>query len=801
MLSGVWSAAPQGKTHDETALTSDRHRTSAFHSFASLAGRALGLPVIVIGIVAITVPFLVHGSGAFILGLLIFATAGLQVAHAYTLPKHRVGRSRFAGTGTSIITGLLLVAASELVFRALAFLLGLSWIVDGLVKIRRAISEDVASRTSFLFDGTINLILGLAIAIQWPFAGAWTVFIAVGFRIISAGWAMLMGRRKDAAAGESAAPEAKTDPLREAVAQEESLLAPAHAGWIVTLLLVFFAIHVGRMEAHFTPVSLFSPIVAVIGDVFFAMVICYVIVVPARVAAGLVLMTLARKLAEVPHGSSRLRRTAAWMSVKWLRWQTRFSLRLEQASRSPAAGVRLGLLTGLPPTAVLVAIAPLLGISWYFNTETWATGAWDHWAAHRTDTWREEMTVAIRKDAQARGLAEEKIFQVDPGVIGENEDFSFIVIGDTGEGDASQHVLRDQFLALGKRPVVKFLIVSSDVIYPQGAMKDYEPKFYLPFKGFGKPIFAIPGNHDWYDALEAFNANLLEPHHARIALLARREADHKLTTTTEAKIDLMLQQAATLRREYGVQSACQPAPFFEIQTPRFAMLAVDTGILRTIDDEQMKWVRAALERSRGKFVMVLAGHPLYAAGHYVPWDEDDPYRQFHQLCREYDVRLFMAGDTHDLEMYRETYSNREENRSMLHIVNGGGGAYLSIGTALTFPDRPAFSDCAFYPRKDAIIEKLNAETPALKWPLWWWTRKFDAWPSTPETLASAFASNLAPFYQSFCEIRVEPSKGQVRVIPHGPNGQLSWRDLQRFGNEMQHADDEPAEWKLAFPPR
>jgi hypothetical protein len=38
-------------------------------------------------------------------------------------------------------------------------------------------------------------------------------------------------------------------------------------------------------------------------------------------------------------------------------------------------------------------------------------------------------------------------------------------------------------------------------------MHDYEANFYLPFQGFAKQIYAIPGNHDWYDALEAFNAN------------------------------------------------------------------------------------------------------------------------------------------------------------------------------------------------------------------------------------------------------------------------------------------------------
>jgi hypothetical protein len=31
-------------------------------------------------------------------------------------------------------------------------------------------------------------------------------------------------------------------------------------------------------------------------------------------------------------------------------------------------------------------------------------------------------------------------------------------------------------------------------LYPVGAMKDYEAKFWLPFKGTGKPMYAIPAD-------------------------------------------------------------------------------------------------------------------------------------------------------------------------------------------------------------------------------------------------------------------------------------------------------------------
>jgi hypothetical protein len=59
-----------------------------------------------------------------------------------------------------------------------------------------------------------------------------------------------------------------------------------------------------------------------------------------------------------------------------------------------------------------------------------------------------------------------------------------------------------------------------------------------------------------------------------------------------------------------------------------------------------------------------------------------------------------------------------------------------------------------------------------------------AWPSSPEWLSAAFDVNAAPFYQSFMEVRVEPSPGQIRLIPYGIHGQLRWSDLQISSTDL-----------------
>jgi hypothetical protein len=89
--------------------------------------------------------------------------------------------------------------------------------------------------------------------------------------------------------------------------------------------------------------------------------------------------------------------------------------------------------------------------------------------------------------------------------------------------------------------------------------------------------------------------------------------------------------------------------------------------------------------------------------------------------------------------------------------------------------------CAFSPRKYALIEKLDRETPAWKAPLWLWVKHLRGWPLTAESMAGAFLYNRAPYLQSFVEVRVENTRNQVRLLPHGATGPLRWRDLETFG--------------------
>jgi Calcineurin-like phosphoesterase len=343
------------------------------------------------------------------------------------------------------------------------------------------------------------------------------------------------------------------------------------------------------------------------------------------------------------------------------------------------------------------------------------------------------------------------------------------------------------------RPDVRFVVISSDVVYPNGAMIDYEAKFWLPFKGVSKPVYAIPGNHDWYDGLDAFAATFFTADAARAAMRARAEAELRLTSTNGTRIEGLVAEAQRLRAEYDVPTGYQRGPFFELHTDRFSLVAIDTGIVKRIDAVQWAWLESALERAKGRLTMAVLGHPFYAGG-VDETEDNEPFARLKHLLVDRGVTIMMAGDTHDLEYYGNPPAPGAP--AIHYFVNGGGGAYMSFGTALAWPEPAPTAGWAYYPDRAAVAAKIQAHSPAWKQPAWWWTTRVGAWPFSAEWMSAAFDYNVAPFFQSFIEVRVEPSAKRLRLLPYGVHGRLRWRDLAHSAGlpPATAAADDPVEW-------
>src|SRR5262249_46088125 len=144
-------------------------------------------------------------------------------------------------------------------------------------------------------------------------------------------------------------------------------------------------------------------------------------------------------------GRLAINRVADWLIAHWLAGRFGLDMRLREARGSLSSAAILLLRVGLPVTAFFVAFNPILGFTWYFNTESWATGVYQKMTQLRVDPWRVSMIDAV---ARAYGGEDDELFRVRPGGVDGSGDFSFIVIGDPGEGDASQYALVSSYLRL-----------------------------------------------------------------------------------------------------------------------------------------------------------------------------------------------------------------------------------------------------------------------------------------------------------------------------------------------------------------
>ena len=93
-------------------------------------------------------------------------------------------------------------------------------------------------------------------------------------------------------------------------------------------------------------------------------------------------------------------------------------------------------------------------------------------------------------------------------------------------------------------------------MYPTPNRLGYREKLVAPYEAAmltstdpHPQVFAIPGNHDWYDALEGFVATFIEPNAARTAMRARVEVDNRITSTTDERIEKLGERIDALTAE------------------------------------------------------------------------------------------------------------------------------------------------------------------------------------------------------------------------------------------------------------
>jgi hypothetical protein len=252
---------------------------------------------------------------------------------------------------------------------------------------------------------------------------------------------------------------------------------------------------------------------------------------------------------------------------------------------------------------------------------------------------------------------------------------SFLLLGDTGEGDISQYASMSIIDALA--PGTDFMMICSDVIYPAGGLLEYAYKLSWPYRHYPRPIYALPGNHDWYDGLRGFMAYFCGqtsvPPRPRRSLFSRAGLLERLWLEESEPDDPVKRQFLETLRQGASQQVRLPGAYYRISTGPLDLIAIDTGIDGTIDATQGEWLRQISRSHKPK--VLLTGKPIYVNGRHHPCPIDRGRQgTVDDIIRDPAHRYVAAigGDVHNYQRYPVQIGSR----TIQYLVSGGGGAYM-----------------------------------------------------------------------------------------------------------------------------
>ncbi|TPG45340.1 metallophosphoesterase [Flavobacterium pectinovorum] len=207
-------------------------------------------------------------------------------------------------------------------------------------------------------------------------------------------------------------------------------------------------------------------------------------------------------------------------------------------------------------------------------------------------------------------------------------------------------------------PRAKILIFGGDEVYPFPTSEAYERKFKIPYESaLGKDddtideenrphLYAIPGNHDWYDGLGNF-------------------------------IKIFCQQ-----RKIGIWKTKQHRSYFALPLPNNCWIwALDIQLNSDIDAPQLKYFRSISDKMKaGDSVILITAEPAWV---YKAIYKDNKscerlsffidkfiYDKDGITNKKFKLPVVLTGDLHHYSRY--------SSKSTQYITAGGGGAFLHL---------------------------------------------------------------------------------------------------------------------------
>ncbi len=262
----------------------------------------------------------------------------------------------------------------------------------------------------------------------------------------------------------------------------------------------------------------------------------------------------------------------------------------------------------------------------------------------------------------------------------EGEDFWFDYVADIGDGWNSTYAIAEALA----RPLLEvadgagrshptrggeLLIFGGDEVYPYPSKEEYARRTEAPYAAAFETaarstnVFAIPGNHDWYDSLIAFSRLFCRP-----------------------------------ERGFAGLATHQTRSYFALALPaNWWLFAIDLQLGADLDEPQVRYFQDVVRRvPQNAGVILCVPEPQWLLEPTYPDHrsyEGSVLRSFEREILQRPVAVFLTGDLH-------FYKRHANDTGVQKIVAGGGGAFLHPTHAAPPEPLPGgFTEQACYPDK------------------------------------------------------------------------------------------------------
>jgi len=234
-------------------------------------------------------------------------------------------------------------------------------------------------------------------------------------------------------------------------------------------------------------------------------------------------------------------------------------------------------------------------------------------------------------------------------------DFWFDYIADVGDGFdptyGMAHLLAAPALTVDNVETRRgrFVILGGDEVYPTASRDEYRDRLAGPYAAalpYAPPpdaphLYAIPGNHDWYDGLTSFTRQFCQ------------------------------------QRWIGGWRTWQRRSYFAIKLPHdWWLFAIDVQLQSDVDQPQIDYfcqIADVMKKEGAKHVILCSAEPTWVYNETKGKDAYQTFRFFEETLIEkngFEHAIGLAGDVHCYARYQSADGRQR-------FVAGGGGAYLA----------------------------------------------------------------------------------------------------------------------------